>query len=184
MSRIDEPRPEPTSRPTEGSPVPDRLEATTSAPAPLVDTPAPERANDVDTSVLAAVRSFVAEPSVESSGDEGVAWRRLSGTDLATGTGAVPAAAAPPVPEPLVPATPARSSDEAPARDAMPPPGREPEMESVTLSIGSIEVIVDGGSAGMVPAPVIAAPAVATARAIDDPIMRLRRQYVTWPDGD
>ena len=59
-----------------------------------------------------------------------------------------------------------------------------PELQQVSLSIGTIEVVVDAPSA---PPPQLAPlPPVDGGRARpapDDPIMRLRRQYVTWPEG-
>jgi hypothetical protein len=56
--------------------------------------------------------------------------------------------------------------------------------QQVSLSIGTIEVVVDAPST---PPPMLAPlPPVDAGRqppALDDPIMRLRRHYVTWPEG-
>jgi hypothetical protein len=116
--------------------------------------------------------------------EEGIPFRRLSGIDL------------------VVPARPAedRSADGqglAEMSAATPNPftehslegpdiaAREPEVEHLSLSIGSIEVVVDPPERPVAAAPAAAPPPVAVAsRAVADPVMQLRRQYVTWPDVD
>ena len=110
-------------------------------------------------------------------------WR-LSGTDLQ-----VPAPAADDRadnrPRPVVTAPPSTSPTADRTSGRAETMGREPEVEHLSLSIGSIEVIVDPPERPITPAPVVAAPpAPVSSRAVADPIMRLRRQYVTWPDVD
>jgi hypothetical protein len=120
----------------------------------------------------------------QQAADEGIPSRRLSGIDLV-----VPAVAAPdarPLPPPLGPPVDVvaeRRRDPLPWSERLATPAQEAELQSVSMSIGTIEVIVDAPpSAG--PPPVLAPLATPSAAApIDDPIMRLRRQYVTWPDG-
>jgi hypothetical protein len=134
----------------------------------------------------ASVESELHRPDSMDPPDQGVPFRRLAGIDSA-----VPARPADDRPgevassEPAAPrlAIPARSDDR--GADRPEPVRREPEVERLTLSIGSIEVIVDPPERMAAPAPPLALPpAPASARAVADPIMRLRRQYVTWPDGD
>jgi hypothetical protein len=56
------------------------------------------------------------------------------------------------------------------------------ETQNVALSIGTIEVVVDAPAPAQQPLP---PPAVVSGNrgAADDPVLRQRRQYVTWPEG-
>jgi len=181
-SDVDEPLPARTSRRLDDPAALHGPAEPASSPPVSGDAPA-ERATDVAKPAVVADQSFHAAPIIAPSDVEGVPWRRLTGTDLAAASADASIAADAPALNPhVLPAT-VRASDEGPTREPIPAPRREPEMESVTLSIGSIEVIVDGGL-GTVPSPVMVVPPPPAARRIDDPIMQMRRQYVTWPDGD
>jgi hypothetical protein len=55
-----------------------------------------------------------------------------------------------------------------------------PPTQTLSLSIGSIEVVVDTPAT---PPPLPPPAPTSPPEPFDDPIGRLRRQYVTWPDG-
>jgi hypothetical protein len=140
-----------------------------------------------DTAVDRGLRVEPAEREPENPFDhanEGIPFRRLSGIDLVVV--AHPADDRPSDAPELTPkagATPPSSTVRLPERPKL--DAREPEVEHLSLSIGSIEVIVDPPERPVAPVPVAPAlPAPATSRAVADPIMQLRRQYVTWPDVD
>jgi hypothetical protein len=63
-------------------------------------------------------------------------------------------------------------------------PARGPELQSIALSIGSIEVVVEGPPTPATPTtPSTLTPAAPHLTVVDDLPRRLRRDYVTWPEG-
>jgi len=87
----------------------------------------------------------------------------------------------PPAPAQLADAAPPLSSLDLLPEDVV---AERPELQQVSLSIGTIEVVVDAPS-GAPPQLALLSPADGGRErpAPDDPIMRLRRRYVTWPEG-
>ncbi|OGO52744.1 MAG: hypothetical protein A2Z32_03865 [Chloroflexi bacterium RBG_16_69_14] len=60
---------------------------------------------------------------------------------------------------------------------------RGPELQSIALSIGSIEVVVEGPPQPATASPSNPTPALSQPTVVDDLPRRLRRDYVTWPEG-
>jgi hypothetical protein len=148
-------------------------------PSPTPDEAGPREPREASVVLPPRDRLHSDRPSAVVA-EDAVPFRLLTTAASETGVPADDALASRPrrVPADL-PSVPRRVSilEERPAGSARP---LEPETVSVT--IGTIEVVVDRPSE---PLPPIQAPVVplAPSRPADDPIMQLRRQYVTWPEG-